>query len=88
MNIDNIKLQEPPYKHEKSLAADAACAVAAAKRRREHVQAAWEYAREQAVNPHRLSQLSTDEQWAAWSKRSREEIEACGVRRVAAASAL
>ena len=67
-----------------SLVADADCAVARAKREHEKAQANWDYVREQAVNPHRLAQFSTDEQWAAWDKKCQCEMDASRARLSAA----
>jgi hypothetical protein len=68
--------------------AEAECAVAAAKRQREKAQAAWEYAREQASNPHRIAQLAGTDRWAAWDKEQNSNMDACGMRRCAAERAV
>ena len=71
-----------------SLEASANCAVAAAKRARDKADANWQYVREQAANPHRLAQLSTDEQWAEFDRKHQSEMEASGSRRVATVRAV
>ena len=65
----------------------AECALAAAKRNRDKAKAAWEYAREQASNPHRIAQIP-DDKWAAWSKRTSSEMEDARLRYCAAERAI
>ena len=55
---------------------------------RQEAEANWQYVREQAANPHRLAQLSTDEQWAAFDSKHQSEMEASGYRRVATVRAV
>ena len=70
-----------------AVVSQAECAVAAAKRDRDKAKAAWDYAREQASNPHRVAQIP-DDKWAAWSKNSSSEMEAARLRYCASERAI
>eukprot|EP00966_Prymnesium_polylepis_P329703 7385378-Prymnesium_polylepis.1 len=82
-SVERVELLELLLAAEKR-ANDAACAVAAAKRRRDKARANWDYVREQALNPHRLAQLTTPEQWDADNKKSRSYMEESRQRLLAA----
>ena len=84
---ERLELLESLLAAEKRVA-DADCAVPAVKRQRDRARANWEYVREQAVNPHRLAQLSTSEQWDANDKRCRSDMDASRARLLAAESAV
>ena len=70
-----------------AVVSQAECAVADAKRARDHAKAAWDYAREHASNPHRIAQIPEDK-WAAWSKKSSGEVEAARLRYCASERAI
>ena len=63
-------------------------AVAAAKRQRDRAQANWDCVREQAGNPHRLAQLTTEAQWDAHDERCRRDMDASRSRLLAAGRAI
>jgi hypothetical protein len=84
---ERVELLEPLLAAEKH-AHDADCAIAAAKRRRDQAQAAWEYVREQAGNPHRLAQLTTDAQWDAFEKKLKSDMDTARARLLAAERAV
>ena len=84
---ERLELLESLLAAEKG-AADADCALAAAKRQRDRARANWEYVREQAGNPHRLAQLTTEAQWDAHDERCRSDMDASRSRLLAAERAV